>query len=341
MIIFRADANKQIASGHIMRCVSIAQTFVEAGEDVLFAVADESPVSMLNQAGVKYTVLHSQWNYLKGEIGQMTDLLQQHDRPTLLIDTYQVTRQYAEAMMPYAKVCYLGSKPEYLGALKALVNYSTDIDYDFYQSNYSEETKLLLGASYAPLRKEFLQVRHEERTDGRCGVLLTTGNTDPRGCVAKILERLEQDGLLDALELHVVIGAMFENKAELHRRYDNNPNVVLHENVKRMSELMSVSDLAISANGTTVYELAAAKVPAVTFAMVEEQKKSGRKLAELDVVYYCGEMYEDVELCIAQISQQVKRLTEDAEERLRLLEKANSVVDGRGCDRIVESLKQL
>ena len=340
MIIFRADSNKQIASGHIMRCLSIAQAFVDAGEEVEFLVADDNPKPMLERAGVAYTILNSTWNNLIEEVNVVKEILLSRHNPLLFIDTYQVSKQYVEALLPYARICYLGSKPEYLGAIQALINYSTDIDYNFYKSNYVETTKLLLGAAYAPLRKEFLEVRHEQNKDGKCRILLTTGNTDARNCVGKILSELKQSKSL-SIEIHVVVGGMFDAKEQLHQIYDGDSMVVLHENVKSMSALMAISDLAISANGTTVYELAAAQVPVISFAMVEEQVKSARKLSELGVVEYCGEIYINTDEVVGKIVSVAMRLADNAAYRQVLRQKAHSVIDGRGCERIVEELKNI
>ena len=341
MVFFRADANKQIASGHIMRCISIAQAFKDAGEDVTFLIADDNPISMLERAGIKYYTLHSVWNQLMGEIEEMKNLLQDYDNPLLIIDTYQVSRGYVEALLPFARICYLGSKPEYLGNLQALVNYSTDIDFEFYSSNYDSTTRLLLGAAYAPLRKEYMHVEHKESLDGRCRILLTTGNTDQHQCVERIINAIVGTPIFQQLEINVVVGGMFENKEKLHSLYDNVQSVHLHENVKSMSSLMGESDLAVSTNGTTVYELAAARVPAITFSMVEEQIKSAQKLNELEVVDYCGEIYQDEGHCINSIIKTIEKYAPSPEYRYALAAKANSIVDGRGCERIVNTLLKI
>ena len=341
MVFFRADSNKQIASGHIMRCISIAQAFKDAGEDVTFLIADEDPIQMLERAGMIYYTLHSVWDQLMGEVDVVKSLLQSYENPLLIIDTYQVSKGYVEALLPYSRICYLGSKPEYLGNLHALVNYSTDIDIEFYSSNYSSTTKLLLGAAYAPLRKEFLYVEHKESIDGRCRILLTTGNTDQHQYVERIISAIRSSALFHQLVINVVVGGMFENKEKLHALYDNIENVRLHENVKSMSSLMGESDLAVAANGTTVYELAATRVPAITFSMVEEQIKSARKLNELGVVDYCGEIYQDEKQCIVSILKKIEKYASSPEERKALATKANSIVDGRGCERIANILLKL
>lgn len=341
MVFFRADSNKHIASGHVMRCISIAQAFKDAGDEVAFLIADDNPVQMLERTGMRYHNLHSVWNQLMGEIETMKSLLRSYDKPLLIIDTYQVSRGYVEALLPYARICYLGSKPEYLGELQALINYSTDIDYNFYTDNYGYTTELLLGASYAPLRKEFLQVEHKESIEGRCRILLTTGNTDQRQYVERIMSAIGSSPLFHHLVINVVVGSMFENKEKLHTLYDNIENVRLHENVKSMSSLMEESDLAVSANGTTVYELAAAHVPTITFSMVKEQIKSARKLSELGVVDYCGEIYHNESACIENIVDRIGKYATCSEARTALAAKANSIVDGRGCERIVNRLMSL
>lgn len=338
MVFFRADSNKQIASGHIMRCISIAQAFKDSGEDVIFLIADENPVQMLERAGMRYYTLHSVWDQLMEELEAMKTVLQSYEKPLLIIDTYQVSKSYVEALLPYARICYLGSKPEYLGKLNALINYSTDIDYNFYTSKYGISTKLLLGASYAPLRREFLQVEHKSSLNGKFRVLLTTGNTDPRQTVERIINAIVETPIFQKLEINVVVGGMFDNKEKLHSLYDNVENVHLHENVKSMSSLMGESDLAVSANGTTVYELAAAGVPTISFAIVKEQVKSATKLFELGVVDYCGEVFNEEEKCISKIINKIDNYVKNPLELNELALKANTIIDGRGCDRIVGEL---
>ena len=78
MIFFRADSNEIIASGHIMRCISIATFLKNKGCDVLFLIADENPVEMLECAGISYQILHSKWNDLSYEIDKVYSILCKH-----------------------------------------------------------------------------------------------------------------------------------------------------------------------------------------------------------------------------------------------------------------------
>lgn len=49
MLYIRTDMNEQIATGHIMRCISIADALTVAGEAVTFILADEQAVDLLKQ----------------------------------------------------------------------------------------------------------------------------------------------------------------------------------------------------------------------------------------------------------------------------------------------------
>lgn len=340
MVFFRADSNSVIAGGHIMRCLAIAKAMINAGEKVCFLIADENPISVLSEAEIDYFVLHSDWQDLMTDVEQVKNLLKRENNPILLVDTYSITKEYADELKPLAKVVYLGSKPEYLGNLDLLINYSTDIDYDFYHRNYSDKTTLLLGPSYAPLREEF-QNASKDYNDRIKRILLTTGNTDRDRMVGAVLNSLLP--LIEGTEIVIdaIIGRMFDDKESLHMKYDENQHVCFQENVKSMASLMKNCDLVISANGTTVYELSATGLPIITFAMVPEQIRSAEALSNLGIVDYCGRSYEDQEKCLKAIYNRVRYYLEHNDEMIKLAKKAHELIDGNGCQKIVEKILSL
>lgn len=339
MIFFRADSNEIIASGHIMRCISIATFLKNKGCDVSFLIADENPVEMLEYAGITYQILHSKWNDLSHEIDKIHSIICKENNPILLIDTYSVNKEYVEEFLPYAKVGYIGSKQEYLGKLNFLINYSTDINDSFYNFNYSE-TKLLLGPSYAPLRKEFQNVlEHYNEPDFR--ILLTTGNTDPFNCVPLVIDKIINNENLEGSYIDVVVGKMFKNANNLLAKYKDKHNITLHQNVVSMSELMQKASLSISANGTTIYELAASHVPIISFSLVPEQVRSAESLTKLGIIQYAGEMFSNMEKCINNIIDHANRLKSYPQELELLGRKAHKIIDGKGCEKIYKELFEI
>ena len=340
MIYFRVDSNEIIASGHIMRCLSIAEELVKIGVKICFLVSDENSSLILEDAKVEYIILHSDWRCLDFEIDTVKRILEKDYDSVLLVDTYSITRKYVEILSNYAKVCYLGSKKEYLGNLSLLINYSTNIDYAFYKSCYVGKTKLLLGPSYAPLRKEFQNVTVEHR-ENVCRILITTGNTDHDDIVSAIIDECYDCIKTKKIVCDVVIGGMFKYKEKLIKRYGNLKFIQLHTEVRSMSNLMKICDLAISANGTTVYELSAMAVPTITFAISKEQIQSAESLYNMGVVDYCGPSYLYKEQCVYKIAQKIDYYIAHKKERLQMANKAKTLISGNGCEKIAEALALL
>ncbi len=341
MFFFRVDSNSKIASGHVMRCISIAQTFKNQGQNVLFVNADSNSDTMIDAAGFKHLRLDSKWDNLDSEISSMSILLKKQRCDLLIVDTYSITKRYVDALRPFVKICYLGSKKEYLGELDAIINYSSHIDYDFYTQNYSS-TQLLLGTDYIPLRKEFQGLAFIPRQNCLKKVLITTGNTDPNGVTSRILNLFANISEFSCVHFELIVGSMFINKDYLQEIANKHANIHLHENVKNMKDVIQDCDIAISATGTTVFELAACSVPIITFAMVPEQVDSAESLGKMGVASYCGRLYENPKKCIQTISETLKRFISCSSDDLNhLAQKAKTLVDGNGCLRIVESLMKI
>lgn len=335
-VFFRADSNPTIASGHIMRCLSIANQFQKAGVSVCFITADNLSDGMLD--GWDHISLNSKWDNLATELSQMKELLSRYEeKPLLFIDTYSITSDYTEALSQYATVIYLGSKRGYLGHLDYQINYCAKTEPEYYDSLYGCKTKLLLGLKYTPLREEFQNIQDHTK-DRVQRVLITTGNTDAFGYVPMILNAIIQEEFSIGIIYDVVVGRMFFHQEELESLAVRYSNIVLHRNVTRMSDLMKDSDLAITAAGNTILELAAAKVPQITFSMVEEQVRSAKEFEELGMIDYAGEMYMEPSIVIKNICDSIRKYSSSKEERKALSQIAASYVDGRGCERIVNAL---
>lgn len=340
MFFFRTDGNSTISYGHIMRCIAIARALTELGEQTCFLVADDNPKDVLEEAGITYIVLHSDWMDLMTDLEKVKSIVVKESSSVVLVDTYHITEQYVDGLSSVCKVAYMGSKKAYLGPLALLVNYSTDIDFEFYKTFYDSKTHLLLGPAYAPLRKEFQNIscKYVEKLER---ILITTGNTDPSGIVFSLIDGLLPISSRINIVLDVVVGRLYENKSELNKEYGDNPYIVLHENAQSMSGLMKRCNLAVSANGTTVYELSAMGVPVISFAMVEEQVRSAEAMDKLGLVDYCGSSYDDILGCTDRIVKRVSYYINNLNALTELAKRAHEVIDGKGALKIVDALLEL
>ena len=76
-IYIRADMNEIIATGHIMRCLSIADAAREMGKETEFITADEKPVDILQKRGYEPVILHTDWQRMEDELEVLIPLIQE------------------------------------------------------------------------------------------------------------------------------------------------------------------------------------------------------------------------------------------------------------------------
>lgn len=280
MFYIRTDGNAQIGSGHVMRCLSIAEALRDRGELVIFIIADTAPAKLIEDRGFGYLVLHTEWNDMEGELPRLLAVISENEIESLLVDSYQISEAYMTALREYVKVAYMDDCGETVYPADILINYNMyapDIDYaGMYEARQWEVPKLCIGPSYAPVRKEFGNIEYKVKEPAK-DVLITTGGGDlynaTEHIVRRLLEKAERNPLL---RYRVVSGAYNENMEALRSLARENSNVYLYENVADMWNLMQKCDIAISAAGSTVYELATIGVPTVCFYFVENQRQNAK-----------------------------------------------------------------
>lgn len=124
MITIRVDANEYIASGHVMRCLSISDALFSLGEDVVFITADDNAKQIIDKRGFDAIVLNSDWNDKEGELDQLTSEIEQLAPDLLLIDSYQVTERYLTELHRKVKTAYIDDLNAFDYPVDIVINYS-------------------------------------------------------------------------------------------------------------------------------------------------------------------------------------------------------------------------
>ncbi|MEG0375471.1 MAG: UDP-2,4-diacetamido-2,4,6-trideoxy-beta-L-altropyranose hydrolase [Raoultibacter sp.] len=275
-LVIRADANVDIGSGHMMRCLTIAKEARSSGIDVIFAVSSEVSVDLPADAGYEIAILSSpirKWDAAEGKT--LARYCQENRVDFLLVDSYAVTNQFFSGLRSIASlitVAYIDDMYTFehgrLGNpirrdVDVLVNYGFAEYGEQYRNVYSEtNVRLCLGLAYAPVRKEFsTDVFAVKENIER--VLITTGSTNPNDVLETIAEAV--DNTLPEAKIDIVVGALSSCSIS------EPDNVTLYRGLKDLSSLMKNADMAISAAGTTLYELCAVGLPTIAIALVENQ----------------------------------------------------------------------
>jgi spore coat polysaccharide biosynthesis predicted glycosyltransferase SpsG len=168
--------------------------------------------------------------------------------------------------------------------------------------------------------------------------MVSTGAADPHNMTIKILDKLLNNNSLSDYTIRVVIGKGFKEEAikQIRSMALTYPSVVLYENPPKMSEIMLQSDFAITAGGSTIYELFACGVVTFAFIYAENQRDMVEASEENGYLFNLGnynEMKED-------IANRIIEVAKDSSLRKNMVEKIQDVVGCKGTQRIVEEVEK-
>lgn len=352
MIGIRADANEVIATGHIMRCITIAKQLKKRGEQVLFFLADDYACPLLRQEGMDYVCLYTDWKRMESELPALLSQLSLYNCDKVLVDSYQADVCYLAALREVCRVIYIDDMFAAVYPVDLLINYNAYYTQFPYEETYGAEnrkkTELLLGTAYVPLRAEFSDERRGtgKTETGESGgavknILVSCGGGDICDALSGILTHAMQREKLHDIVFHTVVGRFNRNADRLEELAGMHSRIKLHADVKNMAGLMERCDAAVSAAGTVLYELCAMQVPTVFFVCADNQKYDSDFFAQGERMLFAGDVRSDRESCFLKICEGLERLTEDKLLRSSMKKKLRMVTDGSGAARIAEAILRL
>lgn len=354
-VIIRADGNREIAMGHIMRCLSIGDALREGGAEVVFVTAGAETKELIGARGYENHVLHTSFRHMEEELPVFRQYVKASPASLILTDSYFVTVPYMREIKKWTKTAYMDDMGKPVYPVDILINYNVYGNTLPYGTWYEQAglplPKLLLGGRYAPLRGEFRKEaeKSEKTTETEKektvkDVLITTGGGDvcrvTEGLCRKLLEEKDR-GLHRGIRYHIVCGPFFSDKEALQRISSVCQDFIIHENVTKMWELMADCDIAVSAAGGTMYELCCMKVPTVCFYFAENQRQMANWFQKMTEIQSAGDMRENREAVLERILKRLGELEEDRALRGRIKEQMEAVTDGRGAMRIGAALREL
>lgn len=201
----------------------------------------------------------------------------------------------------------------------------------------SESTRLLLGTRYLLLRREFLDLGKPPRSTRATArrLLVSMGGSDPTGTTAVAMEALR---LLPrgAFESRIIVGGGNPRKDDLmdQARALAGEMTVL-SSVTDMPGMMQWADMALSAAGSTTWELLFMGVPCLLLSLAENQKQVGLPLSRAGVAVDLG-WHGD--LTPEKLARELASLADDQPRRSALTAAAEDYVDGKGAQRVLEAM---
>ncbi|MCM1118713.1 MAG: UDP-2,4-diacetamido-2,4,6-trideoxy-beta-L-altropyranose hydrolase [bacterium] len=337
MVIFRADGNAEVGSGHVMRCLSIADAARQVGEECIFVTASDDFADIIAARGHGNHILHTDYRDMESE--EFLPALSPYRLSTLFVDSYFVSVGYLSKLAERCRergirLVYIDDVLAMPYPCDVLVNYNIYAKANVYENLYAGRRmpELLLGTAYAPLRAEFGKLPCRAVRDRAESILISTGGADPKHMAVELVRAARGQDYL----FHVVVGSMNRDREAIRSLAAGCGNIILHENVTAMSALMQTCDLAISAAGSTLYELCATQTPTVTYVLADNQMPGAEGFASRGIMRSCGDVRDmgSRELAESLICKALE-LAGDTAERRRMAQAMRTVVDGQGAGRII------
>jgi UDP-2,4-diacetamido-2,4,6-trideoxy-beta-L-altropyranose hydrolase len=339
-LLIRADANVAMGTGHVMRCLALAQAWQDAGGSATFTIAD--PSSQIRERLLKESLGILAISAAAGteeDARQTTALARQHATTWVVVDGYQFGADYQRALkLAGFKVLFLddyGHASHYCADL--VLNQNISADESAYR-NREPHTRLLLGPRYSLLRREFNTWHGWRREIVPVGyrVLVTMGGSDPDNFTGRVIDSLASIENAN-VEATVVVGGSSEHFESLEQRAIKvGKKIVLRRDVSNMAELMAEADIAISAAGTTCWEICLMGLPAILIDLAENQTPVARELDRRGCAIHLGSP-QDVSTTMLAI--EVKRLLDSKDDRQALSVRGRELVDGEGAKRVLSALR--
>jgi UDP-2,4-diacetamido-2,4,6-trideoxy-beta-L-altropyranose hydrolase len=341
-LIFRVDASPQLGTGHLMRCLALAQAWKETSGHAIFAMALEVPslIKRLNSEGMEIVHLSVKPGTVDDAV-QTVSLAKGMGADWIVVDGYHFDAEYQKVIKDLKRrILFIddyGHAKHYYADI--VLNQNLHAHKGLYRSK-EPYTTLLLGTRYVLLRREFLKWRGWRRNIPNIArrVLVTFGGSDPENLTLKAIQALEQMRF-DGLEVTVVVGGSNPHYQELQSAVQNLPfAVVLKRSVANMSDLMAWADVSIASAGTTSLELAFMGLPSLIVIIAENQRPLAEKLEETGIALNLG-WYEN--LAPVRITQALLKLLNDLEARAEMSRRSYCIVDGKGVERVISQMKEI
>ena len=314
IVAFRTDASLQIGSGHVMRCLTLADELKKAGAKITFITRDHpgNLNQLIKNKGHNLEVLsppsisddfqadsvNPRSEYLKWlgvpelrDASETIAKLEKNKPSWLIVDHYGLGLEWELALRPHIeKLMVIDDLADRKHDCDVLLDQNYFVEGDRrYAGLVPEACRLLVGPRYALLRPEYTAYRKTLRDrDGQVRrVLVFFGGTDPQNMTGMAIEALSRPGLKH-LEMDIVVGVNNPHRKTIEQQVLHRPHTILHEPRPHLADLMVQADLALGAGGTTTWERLCLGLPSLVVSIAENQVPSCIALHRARLVNYLG-----------------------------------------------------
>ncbi|MEH6822370.1 MAG: UDP-2,4-diacetamido-2,4,6-trideoxy-beta-L-altropyranose hydrolase [Motiliproteus sp.] len=356
-IAFRVDASLEMGTGHVMRCLTLADALTKEGLECHF-ICREHPGNLMVAIEARGHHVHSvpitsdstpdeqlpshaHWlgSDWRTDAEQARQYLQDLQPDWLVVDHYGLDVRWEQQLRPVCnRLMVIDDLADRVHDCDLLLDQTFGREVTAYKPWVPSHCTLLVGSTYALLRPEFSELREYSlaRRDSPKlrNLLITMGGVDKDNATGDVLAVLQPGVLPEDCHLTVVMGATAPWLASVQEQAAALPwTVSVRVNVTDMATLMADSDLAIGAAGSTSWERAAVGLPSLLVVTASNQALVAESMMNAGAVVA-------VKLAELQDSQNIgSAITELMTNYIDRVVINSGICDGRGASRIASLMR--
>ena len=298
-VLIRTDASVTIGSGHLMRCLTLADQLCSEGTEVAFVCRDLTGAmfELLQERGYRYLALpfcevkNSPQSIDAKETIEAAKKLFPGGCDWLVVDHYALDATWERLLRSVARKIMV---------IDDLANRTHDcdllLDQNFYrnmerryQGLVPEKCRTLLGPEYVLFRPEFVAARkHLRHRDGTIRrILVFFGGSDPAAQTIVAIDALKLLNMPDII-IDIVVGSANPHQKNINRFVSQLPNATVHCQISNMAELIEKADLGIGAGGSSMWERCFLGLPTITVVFAANQERTTKDVASIGAIHYLG-----------------------------------------------------
>ena len=348
-IFIRVDASQSIGTGHLNRCLNLADALQLKGHKSLFAmnVSDLNFRHKILIRGHKVVNLHNHFSQIDNHNAKLIQEKQFYDaeeclkilkkyQPDLsIVDHYNLDYNWENIIRPVTnKILVIDDLANRKHNCDFLLDQTPIRNYKDYANLVGENTTLLIGPQYSILHPDFNLYRNENETRpiSQDNLVVGIGGIDSNNLIPKILDYLEQSPKFAKKQIHILISSMAPQIKFLEKIINSSPlQVKLHVEAQNFVQLLASADLAISAGGLMSLELACLGIPAVILPLTKIQGDVATKLAEEINFIVANDWQNNFESSLSICFEFLLKTVSASEKR-----RVHNEIDGLGMTRLID-----
>ena len=335
-IAFRFDASPSIGMGHLTRCLALAEELKKRNKKCFFLskTSEKKLIKKIQEADNYYVQIP--WDLdLQSDAKYLIEFCELKEIDWVVTDHYEINSNYLKKLKEKKlKILSIDDTARTYYPSDIVLNQNIGAEKLVFST--SKDTQFLLGPKYVLIRSELLKREKKIENNEVKKLLITMGGTNEDNFILRLLESLSS--VNENIEFLVISGPFNPFYYEI-KRYarETHQKIKLIKSPENIADIYLESDVAISAGGTSCYELAYFGIPNMIITIADNQRNIAYEMDKQNVSISIGDKKE---FKAEKVRNKVNELINNHSLRKNMSRNGRKLVDGKGRIRVVDVMER-